>query len=154
MNASVVTRPTVRPSDSHSTIVVAGLLGFAAVQAALALFMAFAPHVFYTAIGPFGGRNDHYVRDVASYNAALAVGLLIAVRHPSWRTPMLAILTVQFGLHSVNHLLDISSAHPAWVGYLDFFALAAATLQLAGLTWLASAATRAHMTPPSQGDPR
>ena len=103
--------------------------------------MAVAPHAFFTAIGPFGARNDHYVRDVATFNAALGVGLLVAVRRPSWRVPVLAITTVQFALHSVNHLVDIGRRPPGWVGYFDFFALAVGTLQLAWLLWLAA---RAH----------
>ncbi|MEA2201587.1 MAG: hypothetical protein QOI89_2183 [Solirubrobacteraceae bacterium] len=137
MNASAASRRAIAAPERWSTTVVAGLVAFAAVELGLAIFMALAPHRFYIAIGPFGARNDHYVRDVASYNAALGAGLLIAVRHASWRVPVLAITTIQFALHGLNHLLDISSAHPAWVGYFDFFALAAATVQLAWLTWLA-----------------
>jgi hypothetical protein len=144
MNASAASRRLIAQPEAWSTTVTAGLLAFAAVQWGLAIFMAVAPHRFYIAIGPFGARNDHYVRDVASYNAALGAALLIAVRHASWRVPVLAIMTIQFALHSLNHLLDISNAHPAWVGYFDFFALAAATLQLAGLTWLALGITRAR----------
>jgi hypothetical protein len=138
MNATAATSPAATHlHGGASRAVVAGLVGFGAFQLALAVFMAAAPHAFYTSIGPFGPQNDHYLRDLATYNAALAVGLAIAIRHASWRVPMLAILTVQFALHSVNHLIDISSADPEWVGYFDFFALAAATIQLAGLTWLA-----------------
>jgi hypothetical protein len=110
-----------------------GLIAFAAVDFALALFMAVSPHAFYTAVGPFGAFNGHYIRDVASYNAALGLGLVIAVRVPSWRVPVLAISAAQFALHSVNHLVDIGKAHPAWAGYFDFFSLAAAT---ALLVWL------------------
>jgi hypothetical protein len=153
MNATAATGPATAQLKTHSTAVVAGLAGFAAVQLGLALFMVVAPHAFYTAIGPFGARNDHYVRDVATYNAALGVGLLIAIRHASWRAPVLAIMTVQFALHSINHLLDISDADPAWIGYFDFFALAAATLQLAGLTWLALGRPRRGSTNP-EGGPR
>jgi hypothetical protein len=153
MNAAAASRPTNAQLHGQSATVVVGLVAFAGVQAALAIFMAAAPHAFYTAIGPFGARNDHYVRDVASYNAALAAGLVIAIRHTSWRVPVFAILTVQFALHSVNHLIDISSADPGWIGYFDFFALAAATLQLAGLTWLAMERARISPTNP-KGGPR
>jgi hypothetical protein len=51
--------------------------------------------------------------------------------------PALAMVTVQFATHSINHLIDIAGAHPGWVGYLDFFALAFGTLQLAWLLWIA-----------------
>ena len=146
------TTPTTRTRSSVDvdSLVVAGLVAFAAVHFALAIFMAVAPHAFYNSIGPFGGRNDHYVRDVATYNAALGAGLAIAVRRRSWRIPVLAVTTIQFALHSINHLLDIGAADPAWVGYFDFFALAAATLQLA---WLMRAAARTPPTNP-EGAPR
>jgi hypothetical protein len=130
----------------------AGLIAFAAIDLALALLMAASPHRFYTAVGPFGAFNGHYIRDVATFNAALGVGFVIAVRVPSWRVPVLAISLVQFALHSVNHLVDIGKSHPAWNGYFDFFSLAAATALLA---WLlrAELATRAGAPRPlSQGD--
>ncbi len=153
MHATAASRPTAAKLRVQSRTVLVGLVAFAAVEAALAIFMVAAPHAFYTAIGPFGAQNDHYVRDVSTYNAALAAGLLIAIRHASWRVPMLAILTVQFALHSINHLIDISSADPAWIGYFDFFALAAATVQLAGLTWLAIGRARTSPTSPDEGGP-
>jgi hypothetical protein len=101
--------------------------------------MAAAPHTFYTALGPFDVYNGHYIRDVASFYAALGAGLAISLRRVSWRVPALAITTIQYGLHSLNHLFDIASAHPHWTGYLDFFSLAAATLLLARLTRVAAA---------------
>jgi len=131
-----------------------GLVAFAAVELALAVSMAFAPHGFYTAIGPFGPYNRHFIRDVASFEAALGVGLLLAVSRPGWRVPVLAVSTVQFALHSLNHLIDIGNAHPAWTGYFDFFSLAAATLALAWLLRMALAAeARASgFTPTPEGD--
>jgi hypothetical protein len=111
-----------------------GIGAFAALQLALALLMATAPHSFYTAVGPFGAYNGHYIRDVATFYAALGAGLAISLRRPSWRVPALAMTTIQYGLHSVNHLFDIAKAHPQWTGYFDFFSLAAATLLLAWLT--------------------
>jgi hypothetical protein len=130
-------------ADSPS-IVVVGLAVFAAVQLGLALFMASSPHGFFTDVGPFGTYNGHYIRDVATFYGASGIGLVVAIRQASWRVPMLALITIQYALHSLNHLLDISRADPGWVGYLDFFALAAATLQLAGLTWMALALARAE----------
>ncbi len=114
-----------------------GIAAFAAVELSLALFMAISPHAFYTAIGPFGAFNSHYLRDVASFEAAIGLALLASLRRPSWRVPVLALTTVQFALHSANHLLDIGKAHPRWTGYFDFFSLAAATVLLARL-WRAA----------------
>jgi hypothetical protein len=124
----------------------AGIAVFALYNLALALFMAAAPHSFFTNVGPFGARNDHYIRDTATFSAAIGVGLLIALRRPSWRVPMLAISTVQFALHSINHLVDIEKAHPAWNGYFDFFSLAAATILLGWLLRIALA--NAEVWPP------
>jgi hypothetical protein len=132
-------RSTVKPTALRRDIVTAGVALLAIYDLGLAIFMAASPHSFFTSVGPFGARNDHYIRDTATFSAAIGVGLLIALRRPSWRVPMLAISTVQFALHSVNHLVDIERAHPAWNGYFDFFALAVTTIVLAWLLRLARA---------------
>lgn len=124
------TAPLRQPAPSVLTV---GLGAFAVYHLMLAAFMAIAPHAFYVDVGPFGVANGHYIRDVATYNAALAFAFAVAVRRPSWRVPVLALTTVQFALHSVNHLVDIDRAHPAWNGYFDFFSLAALTVLLAWL---------------------
>jgi hypothetical protein len=117
----------------ETTIVTAGVAGFAVYHLLVGAFMAIAPHAFYTDVGPFGTANPHYIRDVASYNGALAFAFAAAVKRPSWRVPVLALTTVQFVLHSINHLVDINRAHPAWNGYFDFFSLAALSVLLAWL---------------------
>jgi hypothetical protein len=122
--------------------VTAGVALLGLYSVALAVFMAVAPHAFYSNVGPFGVRNDHYIRDTATFSAAIGVGLFISLRRPAWRVPMLAVATVQFALHSLNHLIDIEKAHPSWNGYFDFFSLAVATLLLAWLLRLARAEAR------------
>jgi hypothetical protein len=136
------------PAPSAVTV---GLGVFAAVQLGLALFMAVSPHGFYTDVGPFGAYNGHYVRDVASFYGAIGVGLALAIRHVSWRAPVLAVTTIQYGLHSVNHLLDIGKAHPAWNGYFDFGSLAAATVLLAWLWRTATLEARSSTRFPELG---
>lgn len=121
-----------------------GLVVFAAYHLAIAVWMAVSPHTFYVRVGPFGVANDHYVRDVATFTAAIGVALAIAVRRPSWRVPVLALTTVQFALHSINHLVDIGKSHPAWNGPADFASLMLATLALA---WLLREAARAQAPP-------
>ncbi len=132
-------------------ILAASLAVLAAVQLGLAAFMAAAPHAFYSSIGPFGTQNDHYVRDVATFYAALGVGLAVAVRRESWRVPVLAITTAQYALHTLNHLLDIGAAHPRSAGYVDFLSLAATTLALA---WLLQAARALAPAQPQSHRPR
>lgn len=124
----------------------AGLVVFAAYHLLLAAWMVFLPHTFFDRVGPFGSRNDHYIRDNATYAAAVGVALAAAVRRPSWRVPVLALTTVQFALHSINHLFDIDRAHPAWNGPADFASLALATLLLG---WLLLGAVREQRTSPS-----
>lgn len=124
---------TVSVEDRAPSVVTVGVAAFAVIQIGLALFMAASPHGFYTAVGPFGLFNAHYIRDVASFYGAIGIGLVIAIRRVAWRVPVLALTTIQYALHSVNHLIDIGNAHPAWTGYFDFFSLAAATVLL---TWL------------------
>ncbi|HYB24963.1 MAG TPA: hypothetical protein VED41_14275 [Solirubrobacteraceae bacterium] len=114
-----------------------GLVAFAAVYLALALLMAFAPHAFHEDIGPYGGQNDHYLRDLATCYAAFAGALAVACWRESWRVPVLSCLALQSGLHAINHLVDIGAAHPYWLGPANFVSIALATIALA---WLARAA--------------
>ena len=115
------------------SLVTAGLIAFAVIQLALAVWMAASSHSFFKDVGPFGSYNPHYIRDVASFYGAIGIGLLLAIGRPTWRVPVLALTCLQYTLHSVNHLIDIGKAHPAWNGYFNFFSLAAATVLLAWL---------------------
>ena len=123
----------------NGSIVVAGLVAFALVNLALAAMLAFAPHAFFEDIGPYGARNDHYMRDLATFYGASAVAGLIAVGRSSWRTPVLWLLAIQSGLHAINHLIDIGAAHSSWLGPANFASLAIAT---AALIWLARESAR------------
>jgi hypothetical protein len=133
----------VELEDPSPSLVTVGLIAFAAIQLGLALFMAVSPHAFYTAVGPFGVFNPHYIRDVASFYGAIGIGLVLAIARTGWRVPVLAVTTIQYALHSVNHLIDIGKAHPVWNGYFDFFSLAAATVLLVWLWRTAAQEARA-----------
>jgi hypothetical protein len=113
------------------------LAAFGLTEIAIGVAQGVAPHAFYTAIGPFGAYNAHYARDVATFELAIGIALLLAIARPSWRVPVLAVAALQFGLHSLNHLLDIRGAHPAWTGYFDFASLTWATVALILLMRLA-----------------
>lgn len=116
-----------------------GLIVFAAYHFVIAALMVFAPHTFFSDIGPFGVQNDHYLRDTATFNVAFGAALAISVKRPSWRTPVLCCVALQFGLHAINHLADIGAAHPGWLGPADFISLALSTLLL---MWLARESMR------------
>jgi hypothetical protein len=116
-----IDRPSERRTpDGQRDLVGVGVGAFALYNLALSLFMVVAPGAFFELIGPFGERNDHYTRDNATFGLALGVAALIAIRVRSWRLPVLAVLGVQFSLHAVNHLVDISAAQPQVVGPIDF----------------------------------
>jgi hypothetical protein len=129
---SVARAVVVQPRSQSA--VRAGLIAFAVYHLTIAALMTFAPHAFFTDIGPFGIQNDHYLRDTATFNAAFGATLLVAYRRVSWRTPALFCVALQFALHTINHLADIGAAHPHWLGPADFAALALSTLVLVWLT--------------------
>ncbi len=124
---------------SGGSTVVAGLLAFALVSLAIAAMLAFAPHAFFEDVGPYGAQNDHYMRDLATFYAALGAAGLIACRRPSWRTPVLCLTAIEYALHTLNHLADIGAAHTRWLGPANFASLAIAT---AALVWLARESAR------------
>ena len=93
--------------------------------------MALAPGTFFAEVGPYGARNDHYVRDMASWELALGIVALVAARRPSWRAPVLAIALVHYALHALNHVLDVGDARPEWLGPANLAALVAGAVLLA-----------------------
>ena len=109
------------------------LLLFGVAQLALGLLMAAAPGTFFDQIGPYAPRNDHYIRDVATFYLALGAVAVVAWRRPSWRVPVLALAFVQYVLHAINHLIDIGDADPERLGPANF---ASITLTGALLGWM------------------
>jgi len=111
-------------------------LSLAAFNLGLGAWLFFFPRSFYTTIGAFGAYNRHYERDVATFYFAFALGAWVAALRPSWRVPMLAITTVQFLVHTINHRIDAGDSNNSWAGPVDVVALGLATVQLAALLWL------------------
>jgi hypothetical protein len=126
-------------AEARSDFVGVALLCVGVYLVGFSLLMLISPATFFAEIAPFGARNDHYIRDAATFQIALGAGALMAARRPSWRVPVLGLLCLQFALHSVNHLIDIDASDPAWLGPADFGALAIATALLA---WLLTRALR------------
>ncbi len=92
------------------------LLLVGAYHLLLGLVMVVAPRAFFEQFAAYGGYNDHYIRDVATFYLALGAVLLIAVVRTAWRVPLLAFATIQYALHVVNHLWDVADADPGWLG--------------------------------------
>ncbi len=110
------------------------LLVIAAYHLALAGWMALAPVSFAVQVAGYPPQAPHFLGDLATYNAAFAVGLALAALRPAWRLPVLAIVAIQFVLHAVNHLLDIGETSPGYTGPVNFVLLALAAGALIVLT--------------------
>ena len=131
--------PTV-PSAAygHGMPIRIGLIVLAVSQLALARWMVADPGGFFDQVGGFGAQNDHYIRDVATWNAALGVVAAIAVVRPSWQLPVLVLATVQFTLHAINHIADADTAIGSTDGAFDAISLALGAVLLGGLAYLAA----------------
>ena len=99
----------------------------------LGVVMVTAPRTFFDQFAHYGAYNDHYIRDVATFYLALGVVMLVAVRRTAWQAPLLAFATLQYALHVLNHLWDVSDTDPGWLGPANAVALA---LICALLFWL------------------
>jgi uncharacterized membrane protein len=115
------------------------LMAFAAVQLVIGLLLWLTPGFFFEEIGPYGPRNDHYMGDTATWYLASGAALLVAARRAAWRVPVLFLVAVQYALHSLNHLLDVSEADPGWLGPANLVSLALATVLL---VWMLREAAR------------
>jgi hypothetical protein len=130
-----------RPSER---LLRAFFLVLAAVHLGLGLWMFAAPHSFFLTIGAFDSYSRHYERDTATFYLAFAFGSGIAAFRPAWRIPVLAITTLQYAVHTINHAIDVNDANNAWAGPFDLITLGAATLQFAALLWLLTRRTHAE----------
>jgi len=101
----------------RSLQVVLALIGVAnAAAGALALL---APHTFFDQVGSYGVENSHYVGDLGAFVLAYGVAVLVAMRLPSWRVPVLWLGALWYGLHAINHAFDTGEARSAARGWLD-----------------------------------
>ncbi len=116
------------------------LLLLAGVQLVLGAFLVIAPSTFEDAIAPYGtGADDHFLRDLGTFYLAMGAALLLSVRRPSWRVPVLFGVAIQYALHTVNHLIDIADTDPGWLGPFNFVSLLLITV-LTG--WVLAGAAR------------
>ncbi len=115
---------------SGSSLAVVGLRALGAFMLLQGVWMVVSPGTFFDVLGPFGERNDHYLRDAATWALALGTLAFVAASRPSWRLPVLALAAVQSGLHAVNHVVDAGDADPGWVGVFDAVSLALVTALL------------------------
>jgi hypothetical protein len=123
----------IQPSER---LLRACFLGLAAIHFGIGVWMFAAPHSFFLTVGAFDSYNRHYERDTATFCFAFALGSWMAALRPAWRLPILAITTLQYALHTVNHGIDVNNANNAWAGVFDLVSLGLPTLQFAALLWI------------------
>ena len=81
-------------------------------QLAVGVWAFVAPGSFYDVVATFPPQNDHFLKDVGSWNVALGLAAVIAARTPSWQRGMLGVLAIQYSLHAVSHAIDVGQATP------------------------------------------
>ncbi|MDQ6835574.1 MAG: hypothetical protein M3016_05240 [Actinomycetota bacterium] len=111
-------------------------LSLGVVHLAIGVWMFAFPHSFFTTVGAFGSYNRHYERDTATFYFAFSLGALMAAVRPAWRVPVLAMTTLQYTVHTINHAIDVDRANNSWAGIFDLVSLGLATVQFAALLWL------------------
>jgi uncharacterized protein YjeT (DUF2065 family) len=119
-----------RPGSSRAAVaLVRPLLALAGLyHLALGLAAFMTPRAFYDAIATYPPYNDHFLRDVGSLYLALGAVMLVAVARRSWQAPVLAFTTIQYAIHTVAHVIDVTGADPDWLGAASAGGLAALTV--------------------------
>jgi hypothetical protein len=100
-----------------------GLVLLGVIQLVLGVFLAVAPGQFVDTIAPYGDAEHHFLRDISTFYLAMGAVLLLAVERVSWRVPVLVLVTLQYAIHSINHLIDIGGTDPGWLGPFNFLSL-------------------------------
>lgn len=126
--------------EGNESLVIALIAVFALIELATSLWMVAAPTSFFNNIGPFGGYNGHYLRDVAAFQAGIGVALLASIWVRALRPGAVCALLAASALHGINHFVDINAANgQSHAGIVDAFAIAS-TVLIAG--WLLVASLR------------
>ena len=125
--------PTLAPTRARADLTTTILYVVAAAQLLPGVFALVAPGAFYDVIGPYPPENAHFIKDLGSWQIALGVAALLGARRADWRVPMLAVLALQYGLHTVSHAIDAGGTDPSWNGPATLVLQALATLVLLAL---------------------
>ena len=111
-----------------AVLVVAGL-----AQLLPGLLAFVAPGAFYDALAGYPPENHHFITDLGSWQIALGVAALYAATRVEWQVPMLGILTLQYALHAVSHVIDVGDSDPAWQGPFALVAQLVGVVVIGGL---------------------
>ncbi|HWT94299.1 MAG TPA: DUF4345 family protein [Solirubrobacteraceae bacterium] len=127
--------PTLAPARARprADLTTTVLLVVAAAQLLPGVIALVAPGAFYDLLAPYPPENAHLSKDLGAWQIALGAAALLAARRPDWRAPMLAVLALQYGLHTISHVIDVGGSDPAWNGPAVLTLQALATLVLLAL---------------------
>ena len=117
----------------RTDVVAAALIAAGATSVLFGLWAFLSPGSFYDVIAAYPPRNDHFLRDIGSFEVGLGAAALYGARRAAWRTPMLGIVAVQYALHAISHLIDVDATDPKALGVVNFVLLTTAAVALAAL---------------------
>ncbi len=129
---ATVQQPAPRAA-ARGDVVTAVLIVVGVVQLATGTLALLAPGTFYDLVAGYPPQNDHFVMDLGSWQVALGAIALYGARRAEWRVPLLGLLALQYGLHTIPHALHVGDSDPAWHGVFGLVTQAFGTLVLAGL---------------------
>lgn len=114
-------------------MVPAALLVSGISQLVVGVWAFVSPGSFYDTLATYPPENDHFLKDVGSWNLALGIAAIVAARTPSWHRGMLGVLAVLYGLHALSHAIDLDQADPESMGIVTLATLVAAAALFLGL---------------------
>jgi peptidoglycan/LPS O-acetylase OafA/YrhL len=85
-------------------------------QVATGVLAFVAPGAFYDLAAGYPPENHHFLRDLGSWNVALGAIALYGARRREWHVALLGFLAVQYILHTISHIVDVSDSDPSWQG--------------------------------------
>jgi hypothetical protein len=123
---------------THERTLRAGLVFFGGYALLTGAWAFLAPGSFYDDFARYGAENHHYLGDAGSFSAAFGAMLLLALSRPAWRAPLLLLGAGWYGLHALNHFLDIEEARSTARGTADAVLLLIGAVAHGGLGALAT----------------
>ena len=116
-------------------------------QLAVGVLAFFAPGAFYDLVAAYPPENHHFLKDIGSWNVALGAIAIYGAGRPDWQVPLLGFLALQYGLHTISHIVDLNDAEEDWQGWFALVTQGFGTIVLAALFLRERAARSAAEAP-------
>ena len=133
MQRMATVQPPAPRASARGDLVTAVLLVAGATQVLAGLLAILAPGTFYDLIASYPPENRHFIKDLGSWQIPLGLLAMYGARRPDWRVPLLGFLGLQYGLHTVSHLIDAGDAEEGWQDAFAIITQAFGALLLLGL---------------------